>query len=162
MAATIERIKNLRKTSGPQEEASSSKNGMKAVSNQKEVKEASSTKEMQEASSSKKEMKEASNPTNDDVFPSWEDKWGLRHEEGLMKATLNCEDKPGLMSTIAKALGSVEAKVVKAEMVTVGGRTRIVLWVKDSKGEHKGEEILKRTLSGLTQKSAPKKRRYNQ
>ncbi|KAL1353879.1 transcription factor bHLH131-like [Arachis hypogaea] len=143
LATTIEIVKNLRKNSILQEASSSSKKEMNKVTNQKK-------------------MQEACSPRNDDVFPSWEDKWSLKHEEGLMKATLNCEDKPGLMSTIAKAMGSVEAKVVKAEMVNVGGRTRVVLWVKDSNDDRKGEEILKRTLSTLMQRPVPKKRRFTQ
>ncbi|KAF7809354.1 transcription factor bHLH131 [Senna tora] len=83
------------------------------------------------------------------VFPSGADKLNVEHcndEQGLVKATLSCEDRPGLMSAITRALRSVKAKVVKAEMVTVGGRTRNVLWVQGLGNGNEGMGVLKRTL----------------
>ncbi|PON38798.1 Basic helix-loop-helix transcription factor [Parasponia andersonii] len=63
---------------------------------------------------------------------------GEDHEESaglvLIKATLSCEDRPGLMLELINALKSVkrgvELRVVKAEMMTAGGRTKTVLWLR--------------------------------
>ncbi|KAJ1399538.1 Myc-type, basic helix-loop-helix [Sesbania bispinosa] len=97
-------------------------------------------------------------------FPSGADKLSLEKcndDEGLVKAMLSCEDRPGLMSAIAGALGSVKAKAVKAEMVMVGGRTRSVLWVKGHGNEGLG--MLKSTLRvAMMHKPAYKMRRFNQ
>ncbi|KAK1361790.1 transcription factor bHLH30-like [Heracleum sosnowskyi] len=48
---------------------------------------------------------------------------------GTIKAVICFEDRPELMSDIISALNSVQAKVVRAEMATIGGRTKIVLWL---------------------------------
>ncbi|PON84761.1 Basic helix-loop-helix transcription factor [Trema orientale] len=65
---------------------------------------------------------------------------GEDHEEAaglvvLIKATLSCDDRPGLMLELINALKSVKGgveliRVVKAEMVTAGGRTKTVLWLR--------------------------------
>lgn len=73
------------------------------------------------------------------VVPSGADRLSLEHceveeGEGLMKAVLSCEDRAGLMSEMMMAVRAVKGKVVKAEMVTVGGRTKIVVWVKGLDG----------------------------
>ncbi|XP_027362838.1 transcription factor bHLH131 [Abrus precatorius] len=96
-------------------------------------------------------------------FPSGADRLNLEKcydSQGLVKATLSCEDRPGLMSAITRALGSVKAKVVKVEMVTVGGRTRSVLWVQGHGNEGLG--MLKSTLKVAMHKPAFKMRRFTQ
>ncbi|KAI3451231.1 hypothetical protein Pfo_007896 [Paulownia fortunei] len=74
----------------------------------------------------------ASNTTLKLMFPSETDELKLCHCEnsGLIKATLSCEDRPEIILDLIQALKSAEAKVVRAEMSTVGGRTKSVLWVK--------------------------------
>ncbi|XP_058776049.1 transcription factor bHLH131 [Vicia villosa] len=103
---------------------------------------------------------EDSNGTSKEVkFPSGADRLNLEKcndEEGLVKATLSCEDRPGLMSSIARALGSMKAKVVKVEMVTVGGRTKSVLWVQGV--ENEGLRMLKSTLKVVMHKPSFKMR----
>ncbi|CAA0831809.1 Transcription factor AIG1 [Striga hermonthica] len=64
------------------------------------------------------------------VFPSETDELKVCHDSGLIQATVCCEDRPDLMSGLIRALESVAAKVVRAEMSTVGGRTKTVLWVR--------------------------------
>ncbi|KAI4328138.1 hypothetical protein L6164_020520 [Bauhinia variegata] len=89
------------------------------------------------------------------VFPSGADKLNLEpcnDEQSLVKATLSCEDRPGLMSAIESALREVNARVVKAEMITVGGRTRSVLWVQGLACGNEGMEMLKRTLKFVIQR----------
>lgn len=96
-------------------------------------------------------------------FPSGGDRLNLEKcndEEGLVKATLSCEDRPGLMSSIARAIGSMKAKVVKTEMVTVGGRTKTVLWVQGIENESMG--MLKSTLKVVMHKPSFKMRRFPQ
>ena len=118
-----------------------------------------------------KELKKKASKLEDDShgtskefkFPSGADKLNLEKcndEEGLVKATLSCEDRPGLMSSISRALLSMKAKVVKVEMVTVGGRTRSVLWVQGV--ENEGLGMLKSTLKVVMHKPSFKMRRYTQ
>lgn len=55
-----------------------------------------------------------------------------------------------------RALNSVDAKVLKAEMSTVGGRTKTVLWLEVSGGGGGGEGLLttlRRALKGVVDKS---------
>ena len=63
-------------------------------------------------------------------FPGESDEATLSYCDGepnLMKATLCCEDRPGLNRDLTQAIRSVRAKVVRAEMMTVGGRTKSVV-----------------------------------
>lgn len=96
-------------------------------------------------------------------FPRGGDKLNLEKcndEQGLLvKATLSCEDRPGLMSAMARSIGSMKAKVVKAEMVTVGGRTRSVLWVQGLGNESLG--TLKSSLKVVIHKPTFKMRRFS-
>ncbi|XP_075499605.1 transcription factor bHLH30-like [Primulina tabacum] len=48
---------------------------------------------------------------------------------GLIKATLCCEDRPEMILDLIQALDKVKAKVMRAEMSTIGGRTKSSLWV---------------------------------
>ncbi|XP_073059896.1 transcription factor bHLH30-like [Primulina eburnea] len=48
---------------------------------------------------------------------------------GLIKATLCCEDRPEMILDLIQALDTVKAKVMRAEMSTIGGRTKSSLWV---------------------------------
>ncbi|KAK7407203.1 hypothetical protein VNO78_08917 [Psophocarpus tetragonolobus] len=113
---------------------------------------------------SKLEEHNSGNPSKDVVrFPSGADKLNLercKNEEGLVKATLSCEDSPGLMSSISRALGSVKTKVVKAEIVSVGGRCRSVLWVQGLGNDGMGK--LKSTLKVVMHRPAFKMRRFTQ
>lgn len=64
------------------------------------------------------------------AFPGETDEVSLGYYEGnerLVKATLCCEDRPGLNRDLTEAIGSVKARVVRAEMATVGGRTKSVV-----------------------------------
>ncbi|GAB4847224.1 hypothetical protein Ancab_026233 [Ancistrocladus abbreviatus] len=55
-------------------------------------------------------------------------------DTSIVIATLCCEDRPELMSDLTRALSSVKAKLVRAEMATVGGRTKSILWVRGVSG----------------------------
>ncbi|XP_057448552.1 transcription factor bHLH131 [Lotus japonicus] len=97
-------------------------------------------------------------------FPSGADRLNLEkcnEDKGMIvKATLSCEDRPELMSAIARALRSMKANVIKAEMLTVGGRTRTVLWVQGIGTEGLGK--LKSTLKVVMHKPSFKMRRFTQ
>ncbi|CAD6218914.1 unnamed protein product [Miscanthus lutarioriparius] len=55
-----------------------------------------------------------------------------------VRAWVCCADRPGLMSELGRAVRSVSARAVRAEIATVGGRTRSVLEL-DVGGHHDGE-----------------------
>ncbi|VFQ90382.1 unnamed protein product [Cuscuta campestris] len=42
-----------------------------------------------------------------------------------MKATICCDDRPGLIQDLSEAIYSVNGKVAMAEMATLGGRTKV-------------------------------------
>lgn len=69
------------------------------------------------------------------LFPAETDELTLSHCcNGLIKATLCCEDRPGLNRDLNKAVKSVRGRVVRAEMATVGGRTKSVVVVEGDVG----------------------------
>ncbi|MCD7463201.1 hypothetical protein HAX54_050150 [Datura stramonium] len=47
----------------------------------------------------------------------------------IVKASMCCEDRPEIMMELRRALSTVQGKVVRAEMSTVGGRIKCVLWL---------------------------------
>lgn len=51
-------------------------------------------------------------------------------EEGLVEATVCCDDRPGLNRDLGRAIRAFGARVVRAEMATLAGRARCVLRVK--------------------------------
>lgn len=67
-------------------------------------------------------------------------------DKGLVKVTFSCEDRPGLISAVARTLRSMKGRVVKFEMVTLGGRTKSVLWVQGLSGGNEGIGMLRRAL----------------
>ncbi|KAF0906392.1 hypothetical protein E2562_009745 [Oryza meyeriana var. granulata] len=78
-----------------------------------------------------------------DVVPGEGDEVGVEEEEDCycfpdhgggdrrwrrrVRAWVCCADRPGLMSDLGRAVRSVRARPVRAEVATVGGRTRSVL-----------------------------------
>lgn len=57
------------------------------------------------------------------------------------KAMLSCEDRAGLMAEVAMAVRSVKGKALRAETVSVGGRTKVLVWVKGL-GANKNEDLV--------------------
>ncbi|CAI9111462.1 OLC1v1011687C1 [Oldenlandia corymbosa var. corymbosa] len=71
------------------------------------------------------------------LFPGETDELQIWHDHsnpGIIKASLCCEDRPQMMTELTKALKQTAAiiQVVRAEMATVGGRTKTVLWLQVS------------------------------
>ncbi|KAJ6367258.1 hypothetical protein OIU77_003595 [Salix suchowensis] len=89
------------------------------------------------------------------VFPASADKLRIGSCEGkgqeVVKVVFSCDDKRKLLSDVARAVRSVKGKVVRAEMVTMGGRTKCVLWVQGINGNDE-LKMLKRVLNALTEK----------
>ncbi|XP_037431136.1 transcription factor bHLH30-like [Triticum dicoccoides] len=56
-----------------------------------------------------------------------EERWDARESAKRVRAWVCCADRPGLMSELGRAVRSVSARAVRAEIATVGGRTRSVL-----------------------------------
>ncbi|CAN6174608.1 unnamed protein product [Urochloa humidicola] len=56
-----------------------------------------------------------------------------------VRAWVCCADRPGLMSELGRAVRSVSARAVRAEIATVGGRTRSVLELDVGGGQNDGE-----------------------
>ncbi|XP_050385103.1 transcription factor bHLH131 [Argentina anserina] len=88
---------------------------------------------------------------SESVIPSGVNKLSLEKckgkEEGLVKATVSCEDRSGLISDMTRELRSGKGRVVRAEMVTVGGRTKSVLWVEGLGAGSEDIVLLKKALN---------------
>ncbi|KAH7520462.1 hypothetical protein FEM48_Zijuj08G0146400 [Ziziphus jujuba var. spinosa] len=114
----------------------------------------SRVKKLKKAAAAKVEAACHSGGREDDecVVPSGADRLSLEYSEfgrGLvMKAMLSCEDRAGLMTEVTRAVRSVKGKVVRADMVTVGGRIKILMWLKGLGCSGKNEElvVLRRAL----------------
>lgn len=92
-------------------------------------------------------------------FPDESDDAILSYCEGarepkLMKATVSCEDRPSLNRDLSHAIQSVRAKAVRAEMMTVGGRTKsVVIMQWPDEGEEK-VGALERALKAVVENRA--------
>nr|WCO08297.1 hypothetical protein [Suaeda aralocaspica] len=73
------------------------------------------------------------------------------YDNNTLIASLCCEDRPELIVDLSRALRSVKGKVLKAEIATVGGRTKSVLWVRGV-GCGGAEGLLKRALKVVVDK----------
>ncbi|CAN4092344.1 unnamed protein product [Withania somnifera] len=75
------------------------------------------------------------------------------NEERTVKATVCCEDRPGLNRDLSSAIRSVQGRVIKAEMATVGGRTKAEMVVVLAKaiGGEKDVGQLKRALKAVVE-----------
>ncbi|KAK7385388.1 hypothetical protein VNO78_31105 [Psophocarpus tetragonolobus] len=71
-------------------------------------------------------------------------------EARRVKATVCCEDRPSLNRDMTQAIRSVRAKPVRAEMMTVGGRTKSVVVVDWPREEmEKEEEVEEKEVGAL-------------
>ncbi|CAI0421969.1 unnamed protein product, partial [Linum tenue] len=85
---------------------------------------------------------------DDDSVVSIEDKEGKgeQQQQQVVKVMLSCEDRRKLMEDVGKAVRTVKAKVLRAEMVIMGGRMKCVLWVEEMEG-YKGKCMLEMALN---------------
>ncbi|KAL7104307.1 hypothetical protein ACP275_08G235600 [Erythranthe tilingii] len=72
---------------------------------------------------------------------------------GLTKASLSCDDRAEIITEMTTAVKAAEGKVVRAEMSTVGGRTKSILWVKFGGENDVGLGTLRRGLRMVMDKS---------
>ncbi|KAF7140649.1 hypothetical protein RHSIM_Rhsim06G0072300 [Rhododendron simsii] len=74
-------------------------------------------------------------------------------ESKTVKATVCCEDRPGLNQDLTEAIRSAGGKPVGVEMATVGGRTKAVVVVRWVEGGGEAEEVglLTRALKALVE-----------
>ncbi|CAI9753202.1 unnamed protein product [Fraxinus pennsylvanica] len=92
------------------------------------------------------------------IFPSETDELKVSYcddNSGLIKASICCEDRPEIILELIQALKSVKGKVMKAEMATVGGRIKSILWVQilGSVGNEDSLGTLKKALKVVMDKS---------
>ncbi|WMV26897.1 hypothetical protein MTR67_020282 [Solanum verrucosum] len=78
------------------------------------------------------------------------------NEERTVIATICCEDRPSLNRDLSSAIRSVQGRVIKAEMATVGGRTKaeLVVVLGKANGGEKDVGQLKRALKAVVEKRA--------
>lgn len=95
------------------------------------------------------------------LFPGESDEATLSYcevaGEKEMKATLCCQDRPGLNLDLARAIRSVRARAVRAEMMTVGGRTKssvVVKWAGSGDGGVEEIAALERALKAVVENRA--------
>ncbi|KAJ7965808.1 Transcription factor bHLH30 [Quillaja saponaria] len=93
------------------------------------------------------------------LFPAVSDEASLSYCDGdegeeklkLMKATVCCEDRPNLNRDLNRAIRSVRAKVIKAEVMTIGGRTKHVVVMEWSGSGEEEIGALKRALKAVVE-----------
>ncbi|KAL2326010.1 hypothetical protein Fmac_025068 [Flemingia macrophylla] len=101
--------------------------------------------------------------TESEAFPSESDEVSVLSPSGdesggdgrmLLKASVCCEDRDDLTRDIIEILRSLRLKTLKAEMATLGGRTRNVLVVAADK-EHSADSVqfLRNSLKSLLERS---------
>ncbi|RCV12031.1 hypothetical protein SETIT_2G235400v2 [Setaria italica] len=66
-----------------------------------------------------------------------------------VRAWVCCADRPGLMSELGRAVRSVSARAVRAEIATVGGRTRSVLELDVGEGASSSRPALQAALRAV-------------
>ncbi|XP_010277478.1 PREDICTED: transcription factor bHLH30-like [Nelumbo nucifera] len=93
------------------------------------------------------------------AFPGETDELTLGYcdeESKTIKASLCCDDRPDLLSDLTKVLKSAGGRVVKAEMATLGGRTKGVFVIERRNGGGSGDnedlEMLRRALKSVFDK----------
>ncbi|XAR68399.1 hypothetical protein NMG60_11003500 [Bertholletia excelsa] len=89
-------------------------------------------------------------------LPSETDEISVHHSDSdgklVIKATLCCEDRSDLIPQLIETLRSLELNPLRAEMATLGGRTRNVLVVAGKKNDDRSElvvEFLREALKSL-------------
>ncbi|KAL1190372.1 Transcription factor [Cardamine amara subsp. amara] len=81
--------------------------------------------------------------------PSLEDNLRLGHcnnNRDMARVVFSCSDREGLMSEVAESMKAAKAKAVRAEMMTVGGRTKCALFVQGVNGNEGLVKKLKKSL----------------
>uniref|UniRef100_A0A2C9U0Z1 BHLH domain-containing protein n=1 Tax=Manihot esculenta TaxID=3983 RepID=A0A2C9U0Z1_MANES len=91
------------------------------------------------------------------AFPGESDEATLSYCDGEVKTmmvSVCCEDRPGLNRDLSHAIRLVRARAVRAEMMTVGGRTKSVVVLQWASGGDGGDDevgILRRALKAVVE-----------
>ncbi|KAM0022073.1 putative transcription factor bHLH family [Helianthus debilis subsp. tardiflorus] len=73
----------------------------------------------------------------------------------MIKVSICCEDRPDLIVELTRALGSVQGKLVRTEIGTLGGRIKCVLWVQVyAVTRDQGLDELRRVLKVVTDRAS--------
>lgn len=91
------------------------------------------------------------------VVPTEVDEVHVEEEGGRVRAWVCCSDRPGLMGELNRAVGSVHARAVRAEISTVGGRTRSALELEAGTGleSEEGRSALFAALRSVSSGKGP-------
>ncbi|GMH18679.1 hypothetical protein Nepgr_020520 [Nepenthes gracilis] len=111
-----------------------------------------------------RELKQQTSQVTDlDTLPSETDGFAVNanHElsdDGklILNASLCCDDRADLFADLVDALHSLKLKILRAEMSTLGGRTRNVLIVRGEMDQCQGQEcaeVLRDALKGVLERS---------
>lgn len=97
-----------------------------------------------------------SEPERYSPFPGESDEATLSYCGGdarMIKVSVCCEDRPGLNRDLTQAIRSVRARAIRAEMMTVGGRTQSVVVIQSGSGggEAKDIGVLQRALKAVVE-----------
>ncbi|KAF2299785.1 hypothetical protein P3X46_021226 [Hevea brasiliensis] len=95
-------------------------------------------------------------PEQNCAFPGESDEATLSYCDGdakTIRLSICCEDRPGLNRDLSQAIRLVRARAVRAEMMTVGGRTKSVVVLQWANGGGGDEEvgILRRALKAVVE-----------
>uniref|UniRef100_A0A1J3HGV6 ACT domain-containing protein n=1 Tax=Noccaea caerulescens TaxID=107243 RepID=A0A1J3HGV6_NOCCA len=71
------------------------------------------------------------------TIPDLQDNLRLGHcnKRDMARVLFSCSDREGLMSEVAASMRAANAKAVRAEIMTVGGRTKCALFVQGVNGK---------------------------
>ncbi|PIA56325.1 hypothetical protein AQUCO_00700571v1 [Aquilegia coerulea] len=93
---------------------------------------------------------------SDELIMSYCDSNEKSESWARVKVSISCEDRVDLLKDLSEAVKSVRARVVKAEMSTIGGRTKSELVIEKRKGEEEEDDselsVLRRALKSVIDK----------
>ncbi|KAI3704415.1 hypothetical protein L1987_74635 [Smallanthus sonchifolius] len=73
----------------------------------------------------------------------------------MIKVRICCDERPGLITELTRALGSINVKLLRTEIGTLGGRLKCVLWVQvASATKEQGLHEVRRALKVVTERAS--------
>lgn len=90
------------------------------------------------------------------LIPSEKDEFSIDDVDGelMLRASFCCEDRTDLLTDLAEVVNSLQLKTIRAEMSTIGGRTRNLLVVSGERCS--GEDnlaLIHDAFKGIVQRS---------
>ncbi|VVB03734.1 unnamed protein product [Arabis nemorensis] len=98
--------------------------------------------------------------------PALEDNLRLGHcnNKDMARVVFSCSDREGLMTEVAESMKAMNAKAVRVEIMTVGGRTKCALFVQGVNGNEgliRLKKSLKHVLNGKSSSSSSEAKNNN-